>query len=94
MASHLTEAEWQAVFQQFGVREPLAYADVCNTQLSVARFYGGCTVNGQHFYYLPDTDELLRGDVFKWIECRRADEVIASRRAEEARAAAMQGPLF
>jgi hypothetical protein len=97
MTSYLSEAEWQAAFEHFGVKPEapaLAYADVCNTQLSIARYYGGATVNSTHYFYLPDTDELIRHDLFRWIERRRADAVIAQRQAEEARAAAMQGPLF
>jgi hypothetical protein len=84
LRSYLTETEWSAVFERFGLQETLAYANVCDTQLSIARHYGGATVNGRSFYYLPDTDELLRRDVFRWIERRRSDAVIAQRQAEEA----------
>jgi hypothetical protein len=92
--SYLAEAEWTAVFAQFGVREPLAYADISNTQLSVFRHYGGGSVNGHAFYYVPETDELLRHDVIKWIERQRSDAVIAKRQAEEAAARAAQGLLL
>ena len=94
MNSYLTEAEWTAAFVQFGAVEPLAYAGVSNTQLSIARHYRGMQVNGQFFYYMVETDELLRHDLFKWLHKRRADEAIAAHRAEEAAARAAQGNLI
>ena len=36
------------------------------TQLSLARYSGGCNYNGDHFIYFPPTDELIRADVLKW----------------------------
>jgi hypothetical protein len=95
--SYLTEPEWQAVFAHFGVKPEapaLAYRDVSNTQLSIARHYGGCTVNGASYYYYPDTDELIRHDVFRWVEKRRADAVIEQRQGEEHAAKLAQGTMF
>jgi hypothetical protein len=82
------------VFAQFGVLEPLAYANVSDTQLSVARHFGGTSINGRAFYYVAETDELLRSDVFKWVEKRRADAAIAQRNAQAVEAAVRQGALF
>ena len=93
-ASYLTEPEWTAAFAQFGVHETLAYAGVSNTQLSIARHYRGLQVNGRFFYYMAETDELVRHDLFKWLHKRRTDEALAAHRAEEAAARAAQGSMF
>lgn len=45
---------------------PFGMTNVSMTQLSIARFYGGINYNGEHYIYLPETDELIRKDVFKW----------------------------
>jgi len=45
--------------------KPERYYHVSQTQLSVARYYGGCTVNGTHYVYDPTTDTLIREDVLK-----------------------------
>lgn len=44
---------------------PERYFGISHTQLSIARHYGGMTVNGTDYVYLPDTDELLRHDIWK-----------------------------
>ncbi len=92
-ASLLTEAEWSDAFATFGVLDPLAYANVTDTQLSVARHFGGASINGRAFYYVAETDELLRSDLFKWLHKRRADAVIARRNAEAVEAVVRQGVL-
>lgn len=40
--------------------------NVSMTQLSIARYYGGCKYQGDSYTYLPHTDELIRDDVLKW----------------------------
>ena len=40
--------------------------NVSMTQLSIARYYGGCKFQGDSYTYLPHTDELIRDDVLKW----------------------------
>jgi hypothetical protein len=55
-----------AIMDKFGC-EPLAYANVSYTQLSIARHYGGCKVQGRHFIYNPIDDSLIREDVVKWL---------------------------
>lgn len=35
------------------------------SQFSVARYYGGCVLNGVHYKYDPENDELIRDDVVK-----------------------------
>ena len=39
------------------------YRFVSQTQLSIARHFGGITVNGKNYVYFPETDELIRDDV-------------------------------
>lgn len=89
----MSGAEWADAFERFGVVDPLAYANVTDTQLSVARHFGGASINNRAFYYVAETDELLRADVFKWLERRRADAVIARRNADAVDAAVRQGVL-
>jgi hypothetical protein len=45
---------------------PFGMTNVSMTQLSIARYAGGCSYNGDHYTYFPDTDELVRSDVLKW----------------------------
>lgn len=52
---------------KFGADANVAYANVSMTQLSIARHYGGCKVEGKHFVYNPADDSLIREDVFNWI---------------------------
>lgn len=40
--------------------------NVSMTQFSIARHSMGCTLNGDHYIYVPQTDELIRADVLKW----------------------------
>ena len=47
-------------------RTPYGMTNVSMTQLSIARYYGGITFNGDSYTYLPHTDELIRDDVLKW----------------------------
>lgn len=94
MNSHLTPDEWTAAFEKFGADGGWAYRNVSDTQLSIARHYGGIKVNDNFFYYLPETDELFRADVVKWLHKRRADAVIAARAAESSAASAAQGTLI
>ena len=39
--------------------------NVSQTQLSVARFYGGCSLNGADYHYDAESDTLTRIDVWK-----------------------------
>jgi len=44
---------------------PDRYYNVSQTQMSIARHYGGMKVNGQAYIYDPTTDTLVRQDVVK-----------------------------
>ena len=46
---------------------PYGVQNVSYSQMSIARHYGGLTVNGRSYLYLPLTDELIREDVAKWL---------------------------
>ena len=45
----------------------LGWRNVSMTQLSIARWSGCVTVNGDLFTYFPHTDELIRDDVLQAI---------------------------
>ena len=47
-------------------RTPFGMTNVSMTQFSIARHSMGCTLNGDHYIYVPKTDELIRADVLKW----------------------------
>ena len=49
---------------------------------SAARYSMGCTYQGQHYSYIPPTDELIRADVVKWLAKRRRD-VVATKEAPQ-----------
>jgi DMSO/TMAO reductase YedYZ molybdopterin-dependent catalytic subunit len=38
---------------------------VSSGQLSVARHFGGCRLNGKEYHYDTETDQLVRHDVWK-----------------------------
>ena len=47
-------------------KTPFGIKNVSQTQLSIARHYGGIKYNGQEYTYFPKKDELIRNDVLKW----------------------------
>lgn len=51
---------------KFGPTEVIAYPRVSQSQLSIARHYGGITLNSHNFTYNPTDDSLIRDDVLKW----------------------------
>lgn len=51
----------------------IGWRDISFTQLSIARHYGGTRVNGVHYVYIPESDELVREDVLAMVMKRRAD---------------------
>jgi hypothetical protein len=56
-----------ALKKQFGSNDHIAYPFVSQSQFSISRYSGGCTINGKSFTYLPDDDMLVRDDVLKWL---------------------------
>jgi len=53
--------------EKFPENEIIAYANVSKTQLSVARHWGGCKVEGKHFAYNTTDDSLIRKDVISFL---------------------------
>lgn len=73
--SHLTPDELAALQETILPRDtPFIIQGVSSTQLSVARHYGGCRVQGREYKYVPLTDELIRDDVVKWLLKYRKDK--------------------
>jgi hypothetical protein len=61
----------------------VGWRDVRWTQLSVARFSGGATVNGVEYEYMYGTDELVRRDVAKWIrDLRKKPKPVATEQGD------------
>lgn len=61
MKSIFTEKEYQIIYADTlrdGKKQPL-YRHVSQTQMSIARYYGGMTINGEMYTYFPETDELV-----------------------------------
>ena len=48
-------------------RTPFGIQGVSMGQFSIARHYGGIEFNGERYTYFPETDELVRNDVVKWM---------------------------
>ena len=57
----------EAAMEKFGLQDQIGYANVSQTQLSIARFSGGCKVQGKHYIYNPADDSLMREDIVKWL---------------------------
>lgn len=57
----------EAAMEKFGLHDPIGYANVSQTQLSIARYSGGCKVNDKHFIYNPADDSLMREDIVIWL---------------------------
>jgi hypothetical protein len=60
--------------ERFGGSASIAYARITQTHFSIARYWGGCTINGRHFVYCPIDDSLIRSDVFGWLVKRVKEE--------------------
>lgn len=75
--SYLTAEEVQAV-QHLHKRTPYVIASVTRSYYSVARHYGSTTLNGCHYTYIKEHDELVRDDVLAIVKrMRRAAEKAA-----------------
>jgi len=81
--SYLTEKEVDDLQASDLSRDtPFAIQGVSNTQLSIARHYGGLTFQNQAYTYFPNTDELIRDDllklVTKWRKPSKAKKVVGA----------------
>ena len=64
------------------MNETERFYNVSQSQLSIARYYGGLTFNGAHYYYDAASDTLTRADVWAAQEADRKATVAAEKRAE------------
>ena len=84
----LTDAELLALELQarpLPVDPPWQYADISQTQLSVARHAGGAVIDGWAYVYDARDDSLTRGDVHRIVmEMRRAAQKAAKDSAKAA----------
>lgn len=67
---------------------------VSHGQFSIARFSGGCTVNGANYHYDQANDELVRMDIWKAriaVSKEAAAKAVADERAKWV---GLQGSLF
>lgn len=72
IGSFLSDDEVEALQTSALSRDaPYLVTGVSRSQFSLARHYGGIRYNGQHYTYIPPTDELIRADVLKWVKARR-----------------------
>jgi len=70
--SYLTQTEIDALNSSaLPRRTTFLIQHVSSSMFSVARHYGGATVDGASYLYLPLTDELIRADVVKWLAKHR-----------------------
>ena len=73
--NYLTDAEILAVnLSKLDKLTPFAISGVSNSQLSIARYYGGCTYQGRGYMYVPLSDELIRDDVVKFLAKYRKEQ--------------------
>lgn len=76
------------------MKTPAEIHNVSNSQLSVARYYGGINYNGQHYHYDASQDALIRQDIwFARMQKAHADGK-AARATERDKWLAVQGGLF
>ncbi len=52
-------------------QHPERFYRVTETQLSIARFSGGCIYNGKYYVYIAENDTLVRRDIWKKEEQER-----------------------
>lgn len=86
---------------------PYAIRNVSTSIFSIARHYGGVRAYSTYYVYLPESDELIRDDVFKlvmkWRKAAEKDRKEAEKKAKaeagtgaesQGRTKASQGELF
>lgn len=75
--SYLTADELQAV-QTLHKRAPYALRNVSMGFFGVAAYYGGCTVQGCHYTYMPGHDECVRDDVLLFVTKKRRKKPVCN----------------
>lgn len=67
------------------MNRPETIRSVSKGQFSIARYSGGCKVNGADYHYDPANDELVRMDIWKAriaVSKEAADKAVADERAK------------
>lgn len=81
MTSELTQDEVGAInASNLDRKTPFLIQGASYGYFSVACYCGGCTFNGASYTYLPETDELIRDDVRKFIEKLRKSKNPAAKK--------------
>jgi hypothetical protein len=95
MNSYLSDADVRAILDAgLHKRTPYLIRGVSQTQLSIARHYGGINYNGDSFTYMPTTDELVRDDVVEFIEKGKRKAKQAERKEKRRRGQEMVVELY
>lgn len=68
--------------------------NVSESQLSVARHFGGTYFRGVHYTYDPSSDKLIRSDILRAREAEAAKARKTQRQKDQDRAEQQQGKLF
>ena len=63
------------LISKFGSSECVAYPNSSMTIYSIARYCGGCNIQGKFFIYNPVDDSLIRDDVAKYINKLKKERV-------------------
>lgn len=90
----LSDAERAYVLATVPGDEVFMHRHVSQSLRSLVRHYGNTSINGVHFVYLPEHDELVRADLIADIARMRRVEAAALRKAQRAAAQAAQVPLL
>ena len=71
-AVDLSPAEWIEMFHQSKLpKEPHPiFWRISHSQLSISRYYGGCTYNKHYYVYFQSLDALFREDFLKEVKCK------------------------
>ncbi len=56
------------------MKNPDEIHNVSQTQLSIARHYGGIIYNGKEYVYFPNEDKLVRKDLIKKNKPKKIDK--------------------
>lgn len=84
--SYVTDDEQtMLMIQGIDRNPPPIIARASESFFSVARHYGGCTIEGKLYTYFPATDELIRDDVLRAVTKMRKDAAKVARDAAKAK---------
>lgn len=72
------------------MNRPERIYNVSQTQLSVARFYGGCKFNGADYHYDAESDTLTRMDVWEARNAKSKEDGAKAAKAEREKLAKAQ----